>query len=239
MHMTTEQEKSQVPYMSFGVFKSTNESLAEATVPSGPLDRRVLDQLSGADHGALVSGLTFLGYVDKERKATPAYRELIAAIKDPTQYKTALVANLIEKYAPIIGHLDISTGTISDLEKAFKAYGVSQGQMLTKTIRFYVKALQECGVSVSPHILKAKARSIRTTPKRPNKPSWSAPSNPANSAESNGPPKGFDRMPVPGLPQAFIQFPLELTPDQVDLFGAVVNVLKTFAKGKSGRTEEG
>ncbi len=44
------------PYMSFGILQSATETLATTTVPSGPLDRRVLDGLSGADYGALISG---------------------------------------------------------------------------------------------------------------------------------------------------------------------------------------
>ena len=134
------------PYMSYGVFKSAIETLADAVVPSGPLDRRVLDKLSGADHGALMSGLTFLGYVEAQtRRATSEYRKLINAWKTDTQgtdkheYQVLLYEALNVKYADIVGGVDIETGTGAELEKAFKAYGVPAGQMLTKTIRFYIR----------------------------------------------------------------------------------------------------
>jgi hypothetical protein len=235
--MASESSKPQLPYMSYGVFTSTNQALAESTVPTGPLDRHVLDKLSGADHGALMSGLYFLGFVDRDRKATAQYRELIRVSKEEnrSQFQALLYETLSIKYADIIGDLNVETATLSELEKAFKAYGVPAGQMLTKTIRFYVKALGDCDVSVSPYILKPRPRTPRTT----KKPSKGGTTTRAFAQISNDTaPKGYDRMPVPGLPQAFVQFPLDITTEQVDLFGAVVNVLRTFAKGKSGRGDD-
>jgi len=219
--------------MSYGVFKSAIDTLAESTVPTGPLDRRVLDNLSGADHGALISGLRFLGFVDDERRATESYRKLVSAAKDPSQFHS-LMLDALAKYDPVVGDLDVESGTAAQLEKAFRDYGVPQGQMLTKTIRFYIKALQEIGFKVSPHITKPKPRAPRNGPKKTDQRGTTKFTLPQSGTE-HAVPKGFDRMPVPGLPHAFIQFPLDLTPDQVDLFGAVVNVLRTFAKGKSGK----
>jgi hypothetical protein len=233
--MSTDQSKVSPPYMSYGVFKSAIDTLAESTVPTGPLDRRVLDNLSGGDHGALISGLRFLGYVDDERRATESYRKLVGAAKVPAQFN-GLLADVMVKYDPIVGDLDVEFGTAAQLEKAFRDYGVPPGQMLTKTIRFYIKLLQEIGVKVSPHITKPKPRPSRNGGKKTERNSGKGTFTPSGVESSM--PKGFDRMPVPGLPHAFIQFPLDLTTDQVDLFGAVVNVLKTFAKGKSGKTED-
>ncbi|MGB7134400.1 MAG: hypothetical protein WBD46_03890, partial [Acidobacteriaceae bacterium] len=62
--MASESSKVVPPYVTWGVFKSTLDTLGESTVPSGPLDRRVLHWLSGADHGALMSALRFLGLTD-------------------------------------------------------------------------------------------------------------------------------------------------------------------------------
>jgi hypothetical protein len=223
--------------MSYGIFNSTIETLAEATVPTGPLDRNVLDGISGADYGALMSGLRFLGLVDEHRKATAEYRELIQLSKRPKEFKEHLGALIILKYAPIIGDLDLDAGTLSQLEKAFRDAGVQPGQMLTKSVRFLIKALTEAGIKVSAYMTKPKPRVARASAKKTGGKQARRP--PLQGGEiPAGPPKGFDRMPVPGLPSAFIQFPLDLTPEQVDLFGAVVNVLRTFAKGKSGKQEE-
>jgi len=230
-----EQSKLPPPYMSYGVFKSTIDTFAEATVPTGPLDRRVLDGLSGADHGSLMSGLGFLGYIDKERRATESYRQLIAASKEPTKFKSLLLEAVNDKYDAVIGSLDMQGGTAAEIERVFREYGVPQGQMLTKTIRFYIKALQECGVPISPFILKAKPRTPRNGTKKPAKATPKGGT--TQSSKEHIAPKGFERMPVPGLPDAFVQFPLNLTEAHCDLFDSVVRLLRTFAKGRSGGKE--
>lgn len=234
--MATEQSKLQPPYMSYGVFKSTIETLAAASVPTGPLDRNVLDGMSGADYGSLISGLRFLGLVDDQRKATAQYRELIQKSQNPKDFKESLHALLLLKYADITGNLDVEGGTLAQVEKAFRDAGVQQGQMLTKSVRFWIKALIEAGAKVSAYITKPKQRMPRNGTRKTER--GTTKSTPAQLSTEYAVPRNFDRMPVPGLPHAFIQFPLDLTPDQVDLFGAVVNVLRTFAKGKSGKGED-
>jgi len=232
--MATEQSKLPPPYMSYGVFKSTIATLAEAIVPTGPLDRRVLDGMSGADHSSLMSGLYFLGYVDQERRATESYRQLIAASKEPTKFKSILLETINDKYDDVIGNLDMQNGTATEVEKVFKEYGVPQGQMLNKTIRFYVKALKECGVPVSKFITKAKPR----TPRNGKKAEKTTPKGSVmQSGKEQSIPKGFERMPVPGLADAFVQFPLNLTEAHCDLFDSVVRVLRTFAKGRPSGKE--
>jgi hypothetical protein len=235
--MATDQSKISPPYMSYGVFKSAIDTLAESTVPTGPLDRRVLDNLSGADHGALISGLRFLGYVDEERRATEGYRNLVAAAKEPAKYAQLLMEMLV-KYDPIIGDLDIEFGTAAELEKAFRDYGVPQGQMLTKTIRFYIKAVQEVGIKVSPHILKAKPRMSRNGSKKGDKATTNRGARDGQqSIKEHVTPKGFERMSVPGMPEAFIQYPLSLTEAHCNLFTAMITTLRAFAKVQVGGKE--
>ncbi len=236
--MPTEESKSPPPpYMSYGVFKSTIDTLADASLPTGALDRRVLDGISGADHGALMSGLKFLGYVDDERRATSTYRQLVEASKNPAEFKTRLLEVISDKYAPVIGNMDIAGGIIADLEKAFKSYGVPAGQMLTKTIRFYVKALTECGAVVSPYITKPKPKSPRTPGKRNGK-STGAKGTIVQSGSEVLTPKGFERMLVPGMQGAFIQYPLNLTEAHCNLFAAMITTLRAYAKAQSGGKEE-
>jgi hypothetical protein len=227
------------PYMTPGVFKTAIETLAEATVPSGALDRRVLDKMSGADHGALMSGLGFLGYVDADRKATAEYRELIQAWRtDKTKYQALLFEALSVKYADIIGDVNVQTGTAAELEKAFKSYGVQAGQMLTKTIRFYVKMLDECGIEVSPHITKPKPRTPRNPTKKTDKPTPARGGGGVPSMSEPHLPKGYERMSVPGLRDAFIQYPLSLTDAQCNLFAAMITTLRAYAKGQVSGKEE-
>ncbi len=229
------------PYVGYTMFKAAVEKLAETTVPTGPIDRHVLDHLSGADYGALISCLKFMGYVDGDRRATAAYRELVAARKeDQAKYASDLLGIIKSAYKPIVGDVDIESGTIAQLEKAFRESGVPQGQMLSKAVRFYVKALTDCGVTVSHHITKPK--------RAPSKPKAKKKGQTKNGGGGNGPdapdqppkmdsvPKGFQRLTIPGAESAFIQYPTKLTVTECNIFEAMVTVLRTSV---SAREENG
>ncbi len=230
------------PYVSWGVFINTIHILAETTVPTGPLDRRVLHGLSGADHGALMSALRYLGLADSSRRATAAYRDLVAAVaaKDGEGFSEKMLNLLDAAYAPVIAKLDLEHGTISELEKAFKDEGVAQGQMLTKTIRFFMKAYGEGGgFTLSPHITKPspkarpaaskngaeKARSRATKSAAPHAP-------PQGEKHADELPKGFDRLPIPGMANAFIQYPVDLAEAQCSLFEGAIALLRLYVKGR-------
>ena len=57
-------------------------------------------------------------------------------------------------------------------------------------------------------------------------------------APPEGPPEGFEQMPVPGVERAFIQYPKDLTEADCAMFEAVVVVLRAYAKSRSGRKEK-
>ncbi len=245
---TAEKVNSIPPYVGWGVFKNTIDTLAQSVVPTGPLDRRVLHFMSGADHGALISALRFLGLADANKVATQEYRDLVKVSANEAKFKEEMRRLLDERYSPIIGKLNLQHGTISELERAFKDYGVAQGQMLTKTIRFLVKALQESGVEVSPHITKPspKARSTASRPAE-KKAKTGRQTDKAGSQEGSGgssgngdaAPGGFERMPIPGIPNAFIQYPSGLTEEQCTLFGAAITFLKVYVTAKTSVGKEG
>jgi hypothetical protein len=191
------------PYMSFGVFRTTIDTLAESTVPTGPLDRRVLDGLSGADYGALMSGLKFLGYVDSDRKATELYRTLVKASKKPDAFKPALLSVLEPAYKPIIGNIDLKHGTITELEKAFKEAGVSPGQMLAPRKKRATNGDDDSDTTTTDPL-----------------------------------PTGAARLPIPGLQDAYIQYPVGLTEANCDLFDAMLTALRTYAKSRVAGKEK-
>ena len=121
-----------------------------------------------------MSAARFLGMVNDSRIATQAFYDLVTKWKNnKDDYKTALLEAIFEAYDPILGDVDLTQGTAAQLEKAFKEVPVAQGQMMTKTIRFLVKAVQFAGGSVSPHILKGapRPRNGEGKPRRKVKPS--------------------------------------------------------------------
>lgn len=231
------------PYMSTGVFKNTVDAFVDSTVPTA-FDRHVLSNLSGADYSSLISGLRFLGLVDASSTSVKAeYRALVdARKKSEDAYKAALRAIVEKAYKPIVGGIDTQHGTLSQLEKAFRDAGVDPGQMMTKTVRFYVKTLADCGVEVSPHI--TKPRRATNGLKKPGATKQPRTKNRrgtliAQTRDSNRKeiPAGFGQLPIPGLDGAFIQYPANLTENDFALFEAMVGVLRTYVKGRAGRKE--
>jgi hypothetical protein len=228
------------PYMGFGVFTNSIETFVETTVPTGPIDRRVLGGFSGGDYAALISGLRFLGLVDEQRRATAQYRELVHAWKDKEKFKPLWRKVVESRYTPIVGHVDLKGGTAAELEKAFKDYGVSTGQMLTKAIRFFIKAVSESGIQLSPYMTSPKPRAPRT-PSATRKngagtgkgQSGANPQPPPNESH-NEVPSGFERMPLPGMPNSFIQYPTNLTEAHCQILEGMVGVLKTSVKARTG-----
>ena len=71
------------PYVGLGVFNGVIETLAETTIPSGPIDRRVLDKLSGAGrYGAFMSAARFFGMATDNRTATDKFYTLVNSWKN-------------------------------------------------------------------------------------------------------------------------------------------------------------
>lgn len=226
------------PYVGFGIFNGVIETLAETTVPNGPIDRRVLDKLSGADYGAFMSAARFFDMVDENRVAKANLRELVKKWKlSQDEYKEFLLQLVLECYQPILGHVDLDQGTAAQLEKAFKDAGVSQGQMLTKTIRFLVKASLFCGAEVSPHILKGSPRPKNgdSKPRQKKKQEPDKADTTLLFTTASAVPSGFERMPIPGVSGAYIQYPTNLTVANCELFAAMVVALKAYAQARSGK----
>ena len=227
-----------LPYGTYGMLKSTVERFTDSTVPTS-LNRHVLSDLSGGDFSALSTTLRFLGLTKEDRSVTQAFRDLVTAKKkSDEEYESLLLDVLGKAYDKVIGNINIEEGTLPELEKAFKDAGVPQGQMLTKAIRFYLKALEDCGVPVSEHITKPRPRTARpvkngNSPKKSKAKGTAAKSDPPEEREDQLP-SGFERLPIPGMPEAFIQYPASITDGQCDLFVAMVGVLRTYAKSRKG-----
>ena len=229
-------EKLAAPYMSYGVFTKSLETFTNTTVPSGAIDRRVLHEYSGADYGALISGLRFLGLVDDKRKATDTYRELVKLWSEPAKFKERLRLLLGDKYKPILGTLNLTHGTSAELENAFKDYGVATGQMLTKTVRFFLKAAAEAGYTISPFLTAPKPRVKNAATRKTNtrQKTKNEERNPPDSTVDVILPQGFERLPLPGMPNSFIQYPTNLTEAHCQILEAMVGVLRTSVKARTG-----
>lgn len=222
------------PYITYGAFKSALEKLGETVLPTR-FDRHVLHWMSGNDFSALISGLKFLDLVNGENRPMELNMDpLIDSLKTgPAEYRSVLKKLLETHYEPIIGDFDLSRGTLSELQQRFRDFGLSSPQMVMKCIRFYLKALQDAGVTVSDHIMKPRKRS---TPRATgggartkkvhgrSKKEQVPPGLPDSTADVI--PNGYERIPIPGMQQAHIQYPTDMTADHIKLFQAAVKYLE-------------
>lgn len=227
------------PYTSYLTLKNTVDTFAESTVPTR-LDSHVLSNLSGASYSGLISALRFLGLIDDDKKVGDGFRALVEARRSSEEnYKKSLGEVLKTSYSDIVIGVDIQSGTLPELEDAFQAAGVAQGQMTTKSVSFYIRALKDCGIAVSPHITKKRqrkktsARATRVASGSGGKGNKSDPPPPPPPKDTE-PEKGFDRLPIPGVDGGFIEYPKTLTSGQVKMYEAMVGVLREYVETTDG-----
>jgi hypothetical protein len=237
------------PYLSLVQFKNFCDHLVETGVPK-KIDKAVMGRMSGSNQTALISTLRFLGLVADDGTTQPALRELVEAKKvGEVEWQRALRTVVGRAYSSIVpAETDFMQETWTTLVDAFKAAGVKEGQMVEKGLRFFVGAMQEAGVPMSEHIIKAKGRTTSSTPKAPRK-AKSARGGAAADAddevevddddeEPDTPPDGYIDQPVliPGRKvPALIRFPRDISEAEFAFLEHAVAGVKLYAlAGKGG-----
>lgn len=107
--------------------------------------------ISGGNQGALLTTLKFLKLIDHKGQVTDRMQELIKSFGSEKRWPEELGDVISDAYVPIVGELDLDNGTYKQLRDAFKKNGNVDGQVLDKALRFYLRALGEAGLEVSPH----------------------------------------------------------------------------------------
>ena len=239
----TEKATRTPPYGPYLTLKNTVKDFADNTPPTR-LDRNVLSNLSGGAYSALVITLRFLGLVGEGEVVQESFRALVRARRESEQkYREHLLQVLEVSFKEIVESIDIERGTLKELEDAFRAAGVSQGEMLERSVRFYVRALQDCGVKVSPHITKRRKRSPRTvkkkaTSKKPKegekKDDDELLGDGGGGDRTDGPPEGYERLPLLGG-LGFVEFKSPATEQTCKIIEGAANYLRlTLSAGKEG-----
>ena len=224
------------PYGTYGTFDKFVEQLSATAVPYH-IDRSMLASLSGGDQTSLLAALRFLGLMEgDDGKTTESLHRLIQARKTGNDaWKTALSEIIERYYAPIVGDVNIGTTTKAKIQECFRDAGVAAGQMADKSIRFYLKALEQSGNTVSPHLKGMRGRIRRATGGTTRrKPVQGPPPEPlplpAKPSQADQAPDEFSRLPIPGLDGAFIQYPTDLAKSHLMMFEAGVAYLATSVK---------
>lgn len=219
MNATAEETSRPVPpYIPLMTLENFAGKL-KATVVPPVIDSSLTQSMSGGMAGALMSALKFLGLIDANGKVREPLKKLVAA-QGTENWKTALAAVLDPAYADIIGDLDLQTATPAMLEECFRVRGKATGQVLEKSVRFYLAALAQIERPISPLLSSRKPRSGGASRKGGNRTAQRKPDAERKtdgvSADDMPPAAGTRhlRLPIPGKTQFLVlTIPADFTAD--------------------------
>jgi hypothetical protein len=223
------------PYLPFKTFLGFLDTMKATAVPQR-IDNSILGRFSGTLKTQLRGALRFYEMIDDAGVVTERMRILVAARGTP-QWQNQYSDTILHAYNKIIGDLDLDTGTLQQLKECFRAAGV-EGSVLIKSVRFYLSALDDSGLTYSPHF-KARMLStgVRSTPRA--KPKSVAQSEGAAAEAGKGydvreeAPKGMQRfaLPLKGRSDAVIVVPNDMKDSEWQMIDAYVRMYFSFTTG--------
>jgi hypothetical protein len=147
------------PYVAFATFKNMIGGFKEHVLPSR-IDRSVLGNFSGIVGGQLLTTLRFLQLTDGENRPQQILKDLVDTINSG-EWPNELGAILRAAYAPVF-KLDLEKASPSEFSEHFATVYPGEGSTLRKSMTFFLTAVQEAKLPISPYILKNKKP--RSTP---------------------------------------------------------------------------
>lgn len=230
--------KTTPPYVAFSTFKRLIETLSKTAVP-GRIDRSVLPKMSGVTQSQLTTALKFLQLIGPDGTTKEPLHDLVKAYG--SEEWSALLSDIVcDAYLQIVDGLNLDSGTANELRDAFRGRGKVDGQLLMKAVRFYLKAMAEANMEISPHF---KAPSLPTTNKKKKKkpkPSgqWNSPTNdytPDPDSEDSEISKHLSYMlQLPIGKDRIAYLPFDLDDADCDAIEAAMPLLRTIAKMPKG-----
>lgn len=152
------------PYIGFSTFKTWLGHLKENVVPER-IDKGSMTKVAGSVRAMLPSSLEFLGLSTKDDKPTELLHELVDA-HGTDKWPAALKKAVQPSYAPFLTGINLERATTAQIEEAF---GEITGSTKRKAVVFFVAAMKEAGVPMSP-LLGARRTGTaprKATPKKP------------------------------------------------------------------------
>jgi len=195
-----------IPYIPIKTLFSFVERLKSTAIPP-IIDGSLLSSMSGSMKSQLLSTLRFMDLIGNDNTVKDGLRNLVSSYNTDT-WSSTLKEVVETSYAEIISEVHIDTGTVSQLETAFRVKGGADGQVLEKAIRFYLASLDACGVKYSPHFKAKKPRKPIVRKKKP-----SAKDKDNNSDTDSGSEDVLDDLPDDGIGMAKFRIPI---PDKQD-----------------------
>jgi hypothetical protein len=154
------------PYTSYKTFRTLIDDLRTHGVPSH-IDRDVLKRFSGSVGTQLVTALRFLKLINDANEPLASLDSLVDA-KEDAQWKAALLNTLKAAYGDLMA-MDLKRATPMALSKEFKERYTNKDDVVKKCVRFFVHAVKDAGVELSPRIINATRERRKATAPRTKK----------------------------------------------------------------------
>lgn len=204
------------PYNSFKTFLGFISGLKETVVPD-QVDLGVLRSYSGSVAKQLITALRYLALIQENGTTTAKLNELVEAYQTP-QWKPLLSQFMGEAYSPILGDLNLQKATRIQVEEKFRTWG-AQGDVLTKCMAFFIAAMTEAGVTLSPHIRVETrgrpkgSRTLKTPKEQLNEEKPDVPIQPGTVRFS---------LPIPDKQTGMIQLPTDLAIEDWEMIDSMI-----------------
>jgi hypothetical protein len=140
------------PYLSHKTFNNFIEGLSKG-IPAR-IDRSVMGSLSGTAQAHLLHALRYLNLIDSESAPTEKLNQLAAAQEAEKQ---KILREILTSAYPFVFNsgIDLQRCTSKQIEEAFAKTGASS-ETLRKTLSFFLATAKQAGLSLSPHIKRAR-----------------------------------------------------------------------------------
>lgn len=140
------------PYLSHKTFNNFIEGLSKG-IPAR-IDRSVMGTLSGTAQAHLLHALRYLNLIDAEGVPTDKLNQLASAQEAEKQ---KILREILTSAYPFVfsSGIDLQRCTSRQLEEAFGKTGASS-ETLRKTLSFFLATAKQAGLSLSPHIKRAR-----------------------------------------------------------------------------------
>ncbi len=234
-------------YVPFDTFETFIKSLKDvATVPDH-IEKSMMLRMSGGMQNHLSASLKFLGLIGPDNKTRDGLHALVSAYG--TEEWAPVLAKLLEqRYAAILGGLNLKTGTASKLRERFKEATKLDGATLDKSMRFLAKALKAAKVEVSPFLFERKRPAKRNAANGKARVEKAATAEQAKGQEDG---LSQDRQPEPPAapPPGTISYPIhfrggkrtgslivpsDLTEEDVAMVELLIPMLRAYAGAGAG-----
>jgi Family of unknown function (DUF5343) len=141
------------PYLGFQTLKNFLEALRQG-IPQR-IDRSMMRTLGGTVQKQLLHALQYLGFTSEAGIPQEALKRLVSAdgVEQQQVWRQALEGAYPFLYGEEALGFDLSTATAGQLTEKFKTLGI-QGDTVRKAEAFFLRAADEAGMTISPHIPK-------------------------------------------------------------------------------------